>query len=359
LILFVVAFRLHFGINESLSADCSVTPVYGFYSFLIVTSLSLGLGHAILFFHRKATGAKVLRDDAHRENILAHLFNGQGDEPPKRLSFLFQVFLIALMVCATVLLVLGFIQESFNFEFGGLVAVAMGDDNRVASYSVISIGTAIPQSLMKDPADLGAVFLQLSYFLFTIFIPVACLQVSLVLMVWPLSLPTQRKLLMAAEALNAWSAIEVFLLSIVAAVLQISQFAAFLVGDKCDAINEMIQTIFDGEMFDPICFTVHASVNSNCWYLAAGTVLNSWLVSFVLRFAHAAVEEREANFLVEHERDTITTMIRPANHGWTAVQSLGALPVFGHFILVPVAEHSDARNVDNGDTSTGNMSRLE
>jgi hypothetical protein len=351
LILFVVAFRVHLGISESFAADCSVTPDYGFYSFLLVTCLSLGLGHAMLFFHRKASRAEVLLDDAHTENILAHSFNDQGDEPPKCLSFFFQVFLICLMVCTTVLLVLGFIQESFMFEFDGLVGLAMSDDHSVASYSAISIGTAIPQSLMKDPADPGAVFLQLSYFLFTMFTPIACLLVSLILMVWPMVLTSQRKMLMLAEVLNAWSAIEVFLLSIVAAVLQISQFAAFLVGDKCDLIREVAQSIIDGEIFDPICFTVHAWVNSNCWYLAAGTVLNSWLVSFILRLAHAAVEERGANVVDEHERHLTTAMNRPSNHGWMIVQNLSAFPVLGQFFLVSVEEQLDERNVDEGKTS--------
>jgi hypothetical protein len=351
LILFVVAFRFHLGISESLGVDCSVAPVYGFYSFLFVTCLSLGLGHAMLFFHLKVSGNKVMRDDTQTENILAHSFNGQGEEPPKRLSLLLKVFLICLIVCTTVLLVLGFSQESFTFEFGGLAGLAMGDDNNVASYSAISIGTAIPQSLMKDPTDLGAVVLQLSYFLFTIFNPIACLNVTLVLMVWPMALTTQRQVLMVADVLNAWSAIEVFLLSIVAAVLQIPQFAAFLVGDKCDLINEVAQSIFDSDTFNPICFTVHASVNSNCWYLAAGTALNSWLVSFVLKMAHVVIEEREAILIVEADGDMMIATNQPANHGWTVVKSLNAFPVLGKCFLVPVADYLDERNVDDGETS--------
>ena len=43
-----------------------------------------------------------------------------------------------------------------------------------------------------------------------------------------------------AEVLNAWSALEVFVISIIAALLEISQFASFIVGDDCDPINKVI-----------------------------------------------------------------------------------------------------------------------
>lgn len=342
LILFVVAFRCHIGVSESLGLDLYVTPVYGFYSFLLATCLSLFLGHAMLFFHRKAAGNETISHDvlSGKECIMAHSFQGHGDEDPKRLSFLFQIVLVGLMLCTMVLLVLGFLQESFSFEFGGLAGFAMSDESNVATYSAISIGAVIPQSL-KESAGLGAAFLQLTYFLFTLFSPLACLVVSVFLSVWPMRIKTQRTLLVVAEALNAWSAIEVFLLSIVAAVLQISQFAAFLVGDKCDTVNKVAEAIFDTEALDPVCFTVNATVNSNCWYLVVGTVLNSWLVSFMLRFSHAAIEERATRLALGNEGPADSEIHRPSNHGWTIVQSLSAIPVFGQYAFAPQTEQLD------------------
>ena len=41
------------------------------------------------------------------------------------------------------------------------------------------------------------------------------------------------------EVCNAWSALDVFCVSIAAALLEIQQFAAFIVGDACDGINEV------------------------------------------------------------------------------------------------------------------------
>ncbi|KAG7348528.1 paraquat-inducible protein A domain containing protein [Nitzschia inconspicua] len=345
LILFVVAFRFHVELNESLGLDSYVTPVYGFNSFLLATILSLVLGHAMLFFHRKISKSK--QNDVGKERILEHSFQCRDDDSPKSFTFLSQALLIGLMLCTMGLLIVGFLQESFSFEIVGLAGAAMGDDNNSASYSVLSLGMAIPQSI-KDPATFQSSFLQMSYFLFTVFTPIASLSVMLVLMVWPLTHKFQRDLLMIAEALNAWSATEVFLLSIVAALFQISQFAAFLVGDKCDKLYQMVNTIFDGQEFNEVCFGVNASVQSNCWYLVAGTVLNSWVVSFALKIAHAAVEERGAILDVRQSAPTIrTTTPHQMNHGWTIVQTLNAVPVISSRLFVSTTENEGRRKPQN------------
>ncbi|KAG7369236.1 paraquat-inducible protein A domain containing protein [Nitzschia inconspicua] len=337
LILFVVAFRFHVELNESLGLDSYVTPVYGFNSFLLATILSLVLGHAMLFFHRKISKNK--QDDVGKERILEHSFQCRDDDSPKNFTFLSQSLLLGLMLCTMGLLIVGFLQESYSFEIVGLAGAAMGDDNNSASYSVISLGMAISQSV-KDPGTFQSSFLQMSYFLFTVFAPMASLSLTLVLVVWPLTQKSQRDLLMIAEALNAWSATEVFLLSIAAALFQISQFAAFLVGDKCDTLYQILNTIFDGQEFDEVCFGVNASVQSNCWYLIVGTVLNSWVVSFALKIAHAAVEERGAILDVRQSAPTIGTATpHQMNHGWTIVQTLNAVPVVGSLLFVSTTEN--------------------
>ena len=45
----------------------------------------------------------------------------------------------------------------------------------------------------------------------------------------------------ACEVLYAWSALDVFVVSLIVSVLQIRQFAAFIIGDKCDAINPLLE----------------------------------------------------------------------------------------------------------------------
>jgi Paraquat-inducible protein A len=343
LILFVVAFRFHLELTESLGIDSFVIPVYGFYAFLAATCLSLVLGHALLFFHRKIATQDTHNDDTlhGKERILVHSFHCRDGDQPKQLNFFARALIIGLMLGTLSLLLAGFVQESFIFEFGGLAGAALGNDNSVISYSVLTLGVAIPQSF-KDQKSLGAAILQLSYFAFTVFTPVTCLLVMLMLLVLPLSLKYQRKMLLICEAFNAWSAIEIFLLSIVAAVFQISRFAAFLIGDNCDSLNRIAEAIFDGATSDTVCFTVEASVNWNCWYLVVGTILDSWLMSFLLRMAHAAVEERTSNLSSEEDAATESAFRQPANHGWAVIQSLDAISVLGKWLFVPTMENLNA-----------------
>jgi hypothetical protein len=95
-----------------------------------------------------------------------------------------------------------------------------------------------------------------------------------------------------AEIANAWSAVEVFALSIVASLVEISTFASFMIGHKCDLINEFLANHFADEFDDDTCYTVKSSVASDVWYLICGTLLNYLTVSFLLKVAHRALNER-------------------------------------------------------------------
>jgi hypothetical protein len=294
LVVFLVAFRFHLDISDNLGLDVYVTPEYGFFAFLLATFLSLVLGHSMLYFHRRAQRTQTSVSIT-AESIFDHEFDVQDDGPKHRLSRVFQVLLFSCGLAATTFLTLGFSQKSFTFEFGGLAGMALGDGNRT-SYSLLSLGAAIPRSV-EDPRSIGVIFLQIAYYFFAVVTPVSCLIFLMILLMYPMTLQRQRSLLVAAEIANAWSAVEVFVLSIVAALLQISTFASFIIGDKCDLINRLAEDLIGGDLIpndDAVCFTVKASVQPNCWYLVVGVLLNSFIISIGLRLAHAAMDERLA-----------------------------------------------------------------
>ncbi len=54
---------------------------------------------------------------------------------------------------------------------------------------------------------------------------------------------TLNKLFVAAEILSAWSTVDVFVVSIVAALMEIRQFAQFMLGGHCDEINKILKVI--------------------------------------------------------------------------------------------------------------------
>lgn len=91
--------------------------------------------------------------------------------------------------------------------------------------------------------------------------PMALLLCLTALWVTPLTLAQQRMLFVLSEVLNAWSALDVFCLSIAAALLQIQQFVIFIVGDSCDGINAILEQYMDPFLGgDDTCFDVIASL---------------------------------------------------------------------------------------------------
>ena len=339
LILFVVAFRFQLGVTDSLGIDVYVTPVYGFFSFLFATCLSLVLGHAVLYFHRKTMQHYDHESDsACKSLILNHAFKTQTENSDrKRLSRLAQGLLVVVLVVTFGFLIKGFLQESFTFEIGGLAGVMLGEDGNKTSYSVLSLGAALPSSV-EDPESPSIVFLQATFFFFTVVTPILCLILIIVLMLTPLTLKWQRHLLVAAEIANSWSAVEVFLLSILAALFQISTFASFMIGNKCDEVNILAEKIFDQK--DTVCFTVDASVESNCWYLLFGAVANMFLVTFLLGFAETAVEEKTDDVCAANETSSATLEILSdtKRRDQRLIQKLLDVPILYCVLFAPIPD---------------------
>lgn len=319
LVLFVVAFSYHLTISEDTTLNVFVTPAFGFYAFLVATSSSLVASHALVYYHRRdqlqlhhRIGAEdedegSFEDPFEPEPLCEHVFtvseNGVGGGTTRRLqlSRLFQCTLLILLVTTTILLGIGIKQSSFVFEFGGLAGMLLDDDVRNATYSLLTLGSKLSQSVEKP--SFGIYALQLAYYFYSVVTPLGCILFLICLLFVPFSLERQMLVLTLAEISNAWSAIEVFCLSIIAAVMQISSFADFIIGHRCDLLNEILEDYFQDENDDNAsCFSVHSSVLGNVFYLVAGVLLNSFLVSMVLRIAHVAVNERIQITMMERKR---------------------------------------------------------
>ncbi|CAJ1952829.1 unnamed protein product [Cylindrotheca closterium] len=301
LVVMIVAFRMHMDLAQNYGLDVIITPEFGFYAFLLATCLSLLLGHGMLYYHRREARAPNRNyesiDEDSPESILDHAFEIQESGNRAPLSKFSQVLLFTGCLTAITSLMVGFFQPSFAFEVGGLAGMVLGNDSNRKVYSLFSMGTALSSSV---PMNVGTVFLESAYFFFAMITPLVGLGCLVVLLLKPLPHAKQRSLLVAAEIANAWSAIEVFVLSIITALMQISTFASFMVGDKCDLVNQFLEdlakrndVIIPGLENMPVCFTVTASVDlHNGWFLIVGVLLNSLVMSTGLKLAHTAVEQR-------------------------------------------------------------------
>jgi uncharacterized paraquat-inducible protein A len=302
LVVMIVAFRYHLEFTTTaVSVDVYVLPHYGFYGFLLATCLSLVIGHTMVYFHRQSQ-RDITRFCSSEKSIFEHSYhmNFAHGSPKIKLKKTARILILGTYSVTLILLTIGFWKHSFAFEFGGLAGLALGN-SRKKSYSLMSLGGALPKSVSKG-FGFGIFVLQVAYYFYAVLTPIGCLSLLIVLFIYRCDLRMQRRILLATEIANAWSAVEVFVLSIVAALFQISTFASFIIGDRCDFINRFLREAF-GEYLgdDAVCYSVKAVVTGDCWYLITGVLMNSFCVSFGLRLVHCAINERIAHARQELE----------------------------------------------------------
>ena len=71
-------------------------------------------------------------------------------------------------------------------------------------------------------------------------------------------LETIERLVYISEISGTWSSLDVFSVSILAAVTQIEPFSQFIVGKKCDLVNSFIRMYLGELMSESVCFNVKA-----------------------------------------------------------------------------------------------------
>lgn len=313
LVLMMVAFRIHLVLEGLATVDVFVNPGFGFYGFLLATTASLVAGHLILYFHRRSLVADKLSDcgEDTKESLCRHEFQDDENGIQRQMTKVFSGAIVTVMILAAVFLGIGMTKKSFIFKVGGLVGKLMDDDDRSKAYSLLTLGTSLPSSVQYP--SFGMTCLQTAYFFYAAIMPFACLVSLGVLWLIPMTVAWQKRCMTVAEVANAWSAVEVFALSIIASLVELPTFASFMIGDKCNLVNEFLATHFDDEMDgQDVCYTVSSSVASNVWFLVCGAVLNSFVVSFLLKVAHVAIGERTERQL-EHEKKDVLEPI--SSHG--------------------------------------------
>lgn len=213
-----------------------------------------------------------------------------------------------IIISTFIILFVGGFVHSFKFTFGGLTGLILGtvagpgSTPRSKSYSLISTYETLPKAYPYDN-DLGIWFIQQTYLLYGFWVPALHLCLLLTIWLYPLTLRAQASALALGEIANAWSAVDVFIFSIFAALLQISKFAAFIVEEPCGSpiaalggksINDIIKQIFKARDIDEkyTCLDVQASLTSGAIPLLIAGV-SVFLTSYlVLSYAKVAVHDR-------------------------------------------------------------------
>jgi hypothetical protein len=220
-----------------------------------------------------------------------------------------------LIVVTLATLLVGAWVKSFVFKFGGLTGWILktmagpGSTPWKTSYSLVSTYDFLPESA-PHPADFGIHFIQQMYLVYALVVPACHLVLLLCAWLVPLTLRDQAAALALGEVANAWSAVDVFIFSIFAALAQIGQFCAFVVEEPCgspieafggQSVDDLVGLFFKAEGIDEAhtCLTVGASLVSGCYPLFAAGISVFLTSQLVLRYMHAAVHDRIDDLLLE------------------------------------------------------------
>jgi hypothetical protein len=285
MVLMMVAFNFTLAIAPGLKVIVYVVPGWGFYGFLLATMCSLGLGHLVVACHRLIAETKIPPHDDQAESMMNHKYTVQICSTPtsastststldlsispqqkyiwKQKSVTVTTFGKIVMVLILLLVILtiiaGAFMLTFQFEIKGLTGYLLGDDAN-SPYSLVSVGTMLPKA-SGSPHAFGVRWIQASYLAFGLGFPLAFVAALIFLWLTPLTMKFQKGVVVATEVMNAWSALDVFVVAIVASLLEIQQFAEFIVGDSCDEINKILEEYMDDQLNgDDKCFDVIATL---------------------------------------------------------------------------------------------------
>ena len=271
----------------------TVVPQLAFFIFVFATIFSLVASHLLLAIQRYV-------DRRH-----AKIFIAESYPLCKQPFFLGDRVVIVSkfgIVVITVLLVFSFVAifagsfiHSFTFHFHGLVGFIL-KERSVSKFSMITVAQTIPLNL--GPSHFfAAIFIPVVFYTFALIVPLLHLLCLLVLWLVPMRVALQEYLFIFSEVLNAWSAIDVFVFSLIVALLEIEPFAQFLVGDKCTLVNKILKEFFGSVLGnDTVCFRVTASLDAGCWFLFFAVLVYMLVrlsVSFICALAIDYVYEVE------------------------------------------------------------------
>ena len=312
-----------------LEFEIIVTPFWGLFGFMTAAILSLTINHAMVVLHRNS----VLYDEtsgacggwfddlsegdcdrAHMRMVLArtsiyneedHAKDGEvsvEEQKKKQRNDMVRAGLsIVLLGVSLVLLILGVSVHTFEFDFEGLAA--WGTDlykpgSAHVEYSLVSLAKDVMDQASTTREHIEYLYLVIVFFIFTVAMPV--IQVVLLLVLWlaPLTLREQKILYFTNEIVAAWNALDVFIVVLVATLLEIAKFAEFLIGDSCDEINNiMVDTVQPLGYLNNIegkCFSVKSKLVYGCWVLFSASLASNLAYAVAHRSAEKLIAARQA-----------------------------------------------------------------
>ncbi|BFU23488.1 hypothetical protein EHI8A_065250 [Entamoeba histolytica HM-1:IMSS-B] len=283
-------------VSDPMTIKLYVDPEYGFVTLLLGTLISLLLSHVMVGIHNK---------------ILSNPTDNIGEKATIKKPllcftrfFIVKLLMILLLCISCGLVIVGMFLQSFSFDFLGLAGWALDllGYSQHRDFSVMDLGIGLP-SACREPNSFAVRFTQVTYFITIVAIPLLHHIMLLILWVVPITRKIQNIIFQFCEILYAWSCIDVFIVSVIAAVVELSQFASFMVEPYCSAVmpsmnkslDDIIALFFGNEKYitdHETCFEVKATLDDGCWCLFAGVIVYTVTTITIMKISKRALSKR-------------------------------------------------------------------
>lgn len=318
MVLFLVAFKFDLAANDpkfplvrdifaeaGTSADLKVRveACFSLHLFVFATMGSLIVGCTMTSLHRYSQkigeySPSALATQQHGRYRLCNVLRPPGFLAGK----LFVWGPIAAISSSLILVLVGICVDTFQFKFLGMAGFVLGPKDSVRSFSVLSLGMRVPYATLA-PNSLPSRWLQGFFLMFSGLSVLAYHAILIVLWCAPLSHRLQTHFFVASQVLNAWSGLDVFVLSICVCILEIERFATYIVGHKCDALNKLLVRLpFADDIPGPkTCFDVDSELKAGFWILLTAAIISGVVGRLMIarcKTALCSTQESEAG----HER---------------------------------------------------------
>ena len=302
--------------------DISVRPGWGVYSFVIATMCSLLLSHHLTFLHRQCMDGRKetasLKRTMKRPPLESLSYRAYAPFPNRRrfgCTWIGRRLLWVILFSTFVITLTGTLLHTFEFRFSGLVDLILPVEKRNTGYSLVTNGILLPQAAKNGGFLSGgnwAWFITIMYFTFAMAVPLLTLIALAILWSFPFTLRTTKKVFHICQFLQAWAALDVFLISIIAACLEIGGLSSSVIGDAFGGIQSTVCTLLeklppeildailhevglpsiDDELEDCALFRVDAVLLEGCWMLLFSVCMWGVMTHVIMEFADASIEER-------------------------------------------------------------------
>jgi hypothetical protein len=250
---------------------------------------------------RKALANRKAPLRSHVYEMAAGSAPGSGLRLRVQISPCGQLAVVLLIFVTSAVLLYGSGIVSFYMHTSGMAGIAIEIGREGASMERFSIFSVIENiAAQADPnlaSTVGVSSIAGIFLLCAVIVP--GLQLLGLAFIWivPLTLKNQKRTFLVMEAISAWSYLEVYIIAVSVAVLQMGQISAEMAKPICGDLEPTFKLLSDMGLLEKInanCFTVNSGIEMGTYVLLGGVVSLNVLTQLVFRCATAAMQDREA-----------------------------------------------------------------